>query len=70
MLKRQQSDVNATDPVLSPRGALVGLALQTKYQTTQIEISNAINHWRFYQIFNIKPPRHKLKAPHTKVKPP
>ena len=35
-----------------------------------VEIWNTINHWSFYQIFNIKPTRHKRKAPPHECKAP
>jgi len=52
------------------KGGFGGFSPQTMYQAPQIEKWNTVNHWRFYQIFNIKPPRHKRKAPHKNVKTP
>jgi len=62
--------------VPSSRGGFGGLSPPNKRPSPQIEIWNTINHWRFYQVFNINPPgisakppphTHELKAPLVKT---
>ena len=47
--------------VPSHRGAFVGLF--PKQSTSQMEIWNTTNQWRFYDIFNIKPPTQTQSPP-------
>jgi len=58
------------NPVPSLRGGFGGLSPPNRVLNPPNQIWNTINHWRLYQLFNFKPPRHKRKAPPHECKAP
>jgi len=68
--KYLNSPFDNNSSVLSPRGALVGVAPQTKLQVPQIETWSTINHGCFCQFLECQVPPSKRKTPPHKRKPP